>query len=517
MPTLYTSLLARRRGTGTLAPKQQRPSIPNKIESLSQNNFNKSIFEAHKSALAEFVDIPSPVRSIGIVGAGLAGLSAAYELRKRGYSVSIFEASERPGGRTWAIHHVVKGHVMDGGAELIGSNHPLWLNYADTFRLGFSDVVEYDNSPILLGKKLLSARQEKTLLKQMGDAFDYISARAKKIVDPFAPWTDPQGPTLDQRNVHDFVMGMSWPPLCRTAILQQLESDNGVQAKNQSLLGLLAMVKGGGMERYWVDTEVYRCKRGTQALSFAFESALAGMDTSISYSNPVKGIDATGEKVKLQTEQIGTPLEFDDVILAIPPSTWPNISSWLPGDLSSFVGDPPQMGKNIKALMAFRSRYWKKQGWAPSSTENGPVDQTWETTESYSKPDFGMVAFSGAVHADQLSQLTDTVAQASVITSLERVYKETGANLAEFELVNWPKKPWAMASYSFPNCGDIIRWGPKFSKGYKDKVHFAGEHTCYAFTGYMEGALQSGYRLARKLVFREGTRWVYHRPKGNCS
>jgi monoamine oxidase len=156
------------------------------------------------------------------------------------------------------------------------------------------------------------------------------------------------------------------------------------------------------------------------------ESALGGMDTSISYNNPVKGIDATGEKVKLQTGQMGTPLEFDDLILAIPPSTWQNISSWLPGDLSSFVGAPPQMGKNIKALMAFRSRYWKKQGLAPSSTENGPVDQTWETTESYSKPDFGMVAFSGAIHADQLSQLTDTAAQASVITSLERVYKKTG-------------------------------------------------------------------------------------------
>jgi hypothetical protein len=167
-PTLYTSLLARRRGTGTLAPKQQRPPIANEIESLSPNSFNESIFEAHKSALAELVGIPSPARSIGIVGAGLAGLSAAYELRKRGYSVSIFEASERPGGRTWAIHHVVKGHVMDGGAELIGSNHPLWLNYADAFRLGFSDVVEYDNSPILLGKKPLSARQEETLLKQMG-------------------------------------------------------------------------------------------------------------------------------------------------------------------------------------------------------------------------------------------------------------------------------------------------------------------------------------------------------------
>jgi monoamine oxidase len=52
-----------------------------------------------------------------------------------------------------------------------------------------------------------------------------------------------------------------------------------------------------------------------------------------------------------------------------------------------------------------------------------------------------------------------------------------------------------------------MRWGPKFSEGYKNKIHFAGEHTCYAFTGYMEGALQSGYRLARNLVLRDGGEW----------
>ena len=63
-----------------------------------------------------------------------------------------------------------------------------------------------------------------------------------------------------------------------------------------------------------------------------------------------------------------------------------------------------------------------------------------------------------------------------------------------------------MASYSFPNCGDIMNWELKFSEGYKAKIHFVGEHTCYAFTGYVEGALQSGYRLARKLIFRDGIR-----------
>jgi monoamine oxidase len=53
------------------------------------------------------VRVEEPVRSIGVVGAGLAGLSAAYELRRRGYDVRVLEASDRVGGRTWSDHNLV--------------------------------------------------------------------------------------------------------------------------------------------------------------------------------------------------------------------------------------------------------------------------------------------------------------------------------------------------------------------------------------------------------------------------
>jgi monoamine oxidase len=168
-----------------------------------------------------------------------------------------------------------------------------------------------------------------------------------------------------------------WTKGCQLAILQQLESDNGVPAQDQSLLGLLSMVKGGGMERYWEDTEVYRCRRGAQGLSLAFEAALRGMKVSVELKSPVIGVDSSAQRVKLQIGQTTGTVEFDDVILAIPPSAWPTISTWSPLPLSNFMGAPvPQMGKNIKALFAFRNRFWKRQGEVPSSTQNGPVDQT---------------------------------------------------------------------------------------------------------------------------------------------
>jgi monoamine oxidase len=518
MPTLYTSLLARSRGTQTLAPREQRPPVPKRTEALSLEQYTEHVSARHADAFSELVAVP-PARTIAVVGAGLAGLSAAYELRKRGYDVSIFEASDRTGGRTFTNHNLAIPHVMDRGAELIGSNHPLWLHYADTFHLGFSDVKDYENSPIRLGKAPLSKNEAKILFQQMGDAFDFISARSKRIVDPFRPWTDPDAAPLDQQNVYEFVMQRrKWSQLCKKAVLQQLESDNGVRAENQSVLGLLSMVRGGGMERYWLDTEVYRCKRGAQALSLAFEAALRGLRTSVQYNNPVTAIDATCPRMKLEVGQRPWPNDFDDVVLAVPPSAWNRISKWLPDELSQLVGTPPQMGKNIKMLLAFGSRVWEKSRLAPSSTENGPVDETWETTESYPSPKFGMVAFSGADHAAALSKLDNKNALNRVEANLRQTYQNFSAAVTGSEFVNWPTRDWAWSSYSFPNCGDITKWGPIFDEGYEEKLHFVGEHTCYAFTGYMEGALQSGYRLARKLVLRDGKNWrqppIVLRPAG---
>jgi monoamine oxidase len=76
---------------------------------------------------------------------------------------------------------------MERGAELIGANHPLWLTYADTFHLAFSDVKEYETSPIYVGNHRLSTDEADFLYQHMKDAFDFISSQSKTIVDPFQP------------------------------------------------------------------------------------------------------------------------------------------------------------------------------------------------------------------------------------------------------------------------------------------------------------------------------------------
>ena len=95
-----------------------------------------------------------------VIGAGFSGLAAAYELTRAGYDVTVVEARNRVGGRVISFSDIVPGKNVEGGGELIGSNHPAWVGYAKQFKLDFLDVGEEDlEFPIVLnGKRLIGRR-----------------------------------------------------------------------------------------------------------------------------------------------------------------------------------------------------------------------------------------------------------------------------------------------------------------------------------------------------------------------
>ena len=71
--------------------------------------------------------------------------------------------------------------------------------------------------------------------------------------------------------------------------------------------------------------------------------------------------------------------------------------------------------------------------------------------------------------------------------------------------MDWPSTPWTLAGYSNPAPGEVTTMGPLLYAGVGgDRLHFAGEHACYKFLGYMEGALNSGASIARRLAVRDG-------------
>src|SRR5574341_881986 len=116
-------------------------------------------------------------RRVVIVGAGFSGLTAAFELSQAGYDVTVVEARNRVGGRVLTFSDMVARKTVEGGGELIGSNHPTWVAYAKRFKLEFLDVTEEEDFefPIMLGGKRLSADDSEKLWKELEDVVSSIN------------------------------------------------------------------------------------------------------------------------------------------------------------------------------------------------------------------------------------------------------------------------------------------------------------------------------------------------------
>jgi monoamine oxidase len=325
----------------------------------------------------------------------------------------------------------------------------------------------------------------------MGTALSRLDAEAAKITDPFAAWLAPSAADLDRRSFRSWLDALDTTPLCRAGIEAQIAADNGVRTAWQSLLGNLAMIKGHGLEKFWTETEVFRCRGGNQQLATMLAAAI-GMDR-VRMRTMVTAVDVRDAGARVTTAD-GKTFDADHVILAVPPPVWNKIaiSPMLPAGLA------PQMGTNVKFLMSLRDRQvWKRTG---DMLTDGPANETWEATEGQKTAGAAMVAFSGAASADECRAWTAAERNERYLAALQRIYPGIRASFVTSRFMDWPSDPWVKASYSFPAPGQVTSMGPLMQQPIGGRLHLAGEHTCYAFVGYMEGALQAGVRVAARIT-----------------
>lgn len=438
-------------------------------------------------------------KRVVVVGAGFGGLACAYELRSAGYDVTVVEARDRVGGRVLSFTDFVPGRVVEGGGELIGSNHPTWVGYAERFGLEFLDVTEPEDAefPIVLGGRRLTADESNALYEEMDAAFALMNADAEPV-DADEPWRSPDAEALDKRTTRDWIDKLDCSPLCRLGVTTQLVADNGQSAERQSYLGNLTQVKGGGLAAYWTESEVYRCKGGNQQLAFRLAEGI-GRDRVV-LRLPVRSIDCRSDKAVVTCAD-GRTIECDDVVLAVAPSVWTKI------EIDPVLPDlmRPQMGSNVKYLAALKSRFWLEHGLAADCLTDGEVAMTWEGTDNQQGEGGAcMVAFSGGAAAERCRARRDAAERDEAYKkTIGDVYPGFADQWQGARFMDWPGDGWTGAGYSFPAPGQVTTVAPRVHKGLP-RLHFAGEHACLKFVGYMEGALNSGASLAKRLAQRDG-------------
>ncbi len=495
MPTLYTALSARH---GKMPRSSQAEWIPKPTPEFAEH------MQMASERVAAPPSAPAHPGEVIVVGAGFAGLSAAYELLHAGYKVTVLEGQRRLGGRVQSLSDVVPGKNVEGGGELIGNNHHAWLHYAARFRLNFLCVDDGGNAPIELKGRKLDKPRGTALWKEVDELFDEMAKLSMQIQDPYRPWCDGMiRDQYDKISLHDWVQSQkSFSALCKYAVELQFSTDNGVTAEQQSMLGVLAMIAGGrgkqpgGEKDYFTETERNRCDGGNQQLAQKLAEPLGG---NLHLGHFVERIHKSAAGMEVETRNYeGKPRTFKakDVILAVSPNVWPKLD---PGILPH---SRPQMGKNIKCLMTFNTEYWNKSKYSPNLTSDRPLELTWHGTEGQRGPGHALVGFSGATQAEETIRWKPVDRPRNFVGELSRVYPGSANALVDLRFKDWPDNRYVMASYAFPAPNEITTWGPIYDGGVGN-LHFAGEHTCYAFIGYMEGALQSGIRASNRLMVRD--------------
>jgi monoamine oxidase len=350
-------------------------------------------------------------------------------------------------------------------------------------------------APIILNGKKLTAEESEQLWEEMEKAFNTIVTDAAKV-DATQPWTAANAEALDKRTLADWINKLSASPICKAALHAMQMADNGVVSDWQSYLGNLAVVKGGGLEKYWTESEVYRCRGGNQQLAAKFAAAIGA--PRILTRMPVRSIAMT-DKLGRVTLGSGKVLEAEHVLLTAPPSVWNKIAidPVLPAALA------PQMGTNIKYLMSLKSPVWRRSKMGPELLSDGPVSMTWHATDGQKGAGEAMVAFSGGPSADACREWTATQRDRNYLAELNKVYRGITASFVRARFMDWPSDPWTKGSYSFPAPGQVTAQGPTLYNGL-GRLHFAGEYTCYAFVGFMEGALNSGAAVAKRIAEKDG-------------
>jgi monoamine oxidase len=429
---------------------------------------------------------------VAVIGGGFAGLSAAWFASRAGMAVTVIEP-HAPGGRVSSTHTLVEGRILEAGAELIGTNHPMWLAFARHFGLAMSMISSEDqyeaaglSMPMVLEGRHLSSAEQKTVHDEMDGIFRGWAKDSAMVKDPWKPWTTPgasklDAETLDSHIPHDV------SELTRVAIRFHFEQDNTTPLARQSWLGALAQIAGGGGYEFFEDTEVFRCAAGNQSLAKHLAAHL-NIDrhraTNIR-SGPPLFIDLDGG------EREGP---FDFVVVAVPSVVMEKLTI----DGKRFPYRAVGYGPAIKYLSGVERRFWIAEGIAPSGMSDH-LGMIWEGTDNQmDTARFDLSVFAGGRNAQ--AAIDAGGGAAYFAPRLTNLFPHYQAYRTEFE--NWPHR--AGMGYSCPAPGDVTTIQKSYVDLIDGRIAVAGEHTSPPWFGYMEGALQSGLIAAVRIALQAG-------------
>lgn len=454
-----------------------------------------------------------PQPRIAIVGGGLSGLAAADRLRARGIAATIYEASDRVGGRCKSLRGFFPGQVAELGGEFIDTPHKTMLSYANEFGLTLEDVNKepgavryffggqaYTEAEVIEQFRVLTRRMQPDLRASSGapTAFDSNAADVQ----------------LDALDIRTYLqMRASDLPLIRAVLEEAYLAEYGLEANEQSSLNLLLFIKLSRNSKFKIfgtSDERYHVVQGNDAMASGIAARLPGPIVTGRRLEALRRTPAGAYELKFAG--ISTPVVADYVILTVPFSVLRNVALDASLGLSNGKRNAIQQlgyGMNAKTMVGFQGEPWlENQGSNGTAyADLAEVQTTWQTNPSLARATSILTDYASGDRGRTLNNRSVTQQVAAWLNDLDRVFPGSRASATRvgsgYRAVreHWPSNPLSLGSYTCYRPGQFTGLA-----GYEGEaagaLKFGGEHadSFYSWQGFMEGALLSGIRAANEVL-----------------
>jgi monoamine oxidase len=443
---------------------------------------------------------------VAVVGAGLAGLTAARKLNEAGSSVIVLEARDRVGGRM-LNESIGNGNVIDVGGQWIGPGQdrmyalaaeaaietfPTHTTGKNLLELG-GKVRRYTGTIPRLGPHILLdiARAQRKLNRLASD----VSAEAPWKASRAAEWDGQTMRTWLNENVRTRAARSLFEIACSIAW--------GAPPEQLSVLHVLFYISGAGSLEKILDTEggaqQDRFVGGSQQVALWLADQL-GERVRLSAAVRVIGQSETG--IRLVAD--GCEVHAERVIVAVPPNLAGRIvyQPALPPNRDLLTQQMPQ-GMTTKCQAVYDSPFWRESGLSGEAvSEHGPIGVIFDNSpwdrDNGSGPGV-LVGFMTGSPAREVAELAPAEREEVVLDCFARLFGERAKSPIQFIEKSWEREEWTRGC---PTCrfppGGWTAWGP-YLREPVGRIHWAGTETATAWSGYMEGAVQSGERAAQEV------------------
>jgi monoamine oxidase len=451
--------------------------------------------------------VPASVEAdVCVVGAGYAGLTAAYRLHQAGKSVVVLEARDRIGGRIWT-QRLSDGTAVDRGGAWLAPKHDAAFKLAGEMGVGtYKTYVK--GSHLLIGDG--RTRKYTGLIPKISPMAVLTIALAQWRLDRTArkvpidaPWTAARAEEWDNQSVADY--------LERTRISSKIGSDlfetavRGLFADNLadvSFLHLLLLVHGHGS----INT-LFSIENGSQenmvdgGLGSIAERVAAHLGDAVKLNAPVRSVAQTADSVKVTAD--GVTVDARHAVVAVPPALALEVAF-----------DPPLSedrlalyknaagGKETKTLLVYDEPFWRADGFSGQTAE--PYSAA-EVTLDASPADGGrgvIAAFAFGPTYEKLARLDAADRRRAVLDTMAARLGPRAASPAEFIETAWFDEEWTRGcSFARLLPGTLTRYGHVIRQP-EGRLHWAGTETATTSHGAVDGAIRSGERAAAEILDR---------------